>query len=98
MNDTSEAEETIRGWFTGRLPTEWYDGAPDVSVDRDEILLIGDLSAPAVADGASDAERAAALAGRIKAFREQTRDARIRIALEAEHRFGRKVSWGARAG
>ena len=43
---------------------------------------------------ASDAERSAAVDGRIKAFREDTRDQRIAIAREAEHRFGRKVAWG----
>jgi hypothetical protein len=41
---------------------------------------------------------AAARAGRIKRFREDTRDARIRIAREAEHKFRRKVSWGAACG
>jgi len=45
-------------------------------------------------DGA-EATRAAA-EGRIKRFREQTREQRIEIAREAEHRFRRKVAWGAR--
>ena len=46
-----------------------------------------------VAD-ASDAEAAAAAEGRSRRFREETRDHRIEIAREAEHKFGRKVSWG----
>ena len=33
-----------------------------------------------------------------KAFREATRDDRVRIAAEAEHRFERAVSWGVRVG
>jgi hypothetical protein len=37
-------------------------------------------------------------AGRISRFREQTREERMRIAREAERRFGRKVAWGAQAG
>ena len=41
---------------------------------------------------------AAAEAGRISRFREDTREERIRIAAEAEHRYGRKVAWGATAG
>ncbi len=45
-----------------------------------------------------DAARAAAEAGRITRFREQTRDERIEIARQAEHRYGRKVAWGARIG
>ena len=31
-------------------------------------------------------------------FREDTRDERIAIAREAEHRYGRKVAWGAACG
>ncbi|MGH8825092.1 MAG: hypothetical protein ACRDVN_11510 [Jiangellaceae bacterium] len=47
-----------------------------------------------MADDASDAERAAAVSGRIKQFREQTRGGRIEIARELEHRSRRKVAWG----
>ncbi len=90
----SDAPDTIRGWFTGRLPADWFTGPPEITVDREEIVIVGSLDSPAT-EGASDAERAAAAAGRIKAFREQTRDARVAMAREAEHRFGRKVAWGA---
>jgi hypothetical protein len=38
--------------------------------------------------------RAEAADGRIRRFREETRERRIEIALEAEQRFRRKVSWG----
>jgi hypothetical protein len=91
-------EEEIRGWFAGRVPGEWFTGAPEVTVDREEILLVGTLGDVQVAKGASAGEAAAARAGRIKQHREDTRDARIRIAREAEHRFRRKVSWGASCG
>jgi hypothetical protein len=47
---------------------------------------------------ADAAALAAAHAGRISRFREQTREERIEIARQAEHRFGRKVAWGARLG
>ncbi len=90
--------EEIRGWLTGRLPQDWFDGAPEVTVDREEITVVGRLAAPDTAEGAGDAERAAAARGRIKAFREQTREARIEIARELEHRTGRKVAWGAEVG
>src|SRR3990170_3100523 len=89
-----DTEESVRGWFAGRLPQEWFTGAAEVTVDREEITVVGTLPAPDVADGASDAERAAAAEGRVRAFREDTRDHRIAIAREAEHRFGRKVAWG----
>jgi hypothetical protein len=86
--------ERVRGWFDGRLPATWFTSAPDVQVDREEITIIGTLADPAMA-GASDAERAAAAEGRIRRFREETKGRRIEIAREAEHRFRRKVSWGA---
>ena len=90
--------ETIRGWLTGRLPTDWFESEPTVSVDRDEVLVVGRLAPPQTAEGASDAERSAAERGRIKAFREDTRDRRIAIARELGHRSDRKVAWGAECG
>lgn len=86
--------EEIRGWLAGRLPQDWFDGAPEVTVDREEITVVGRLAVPDLAEGASDAERSAALRGRVKGFREDTRDRRIEIARELEHRTGRKVAWG----
>ena len=80
--------EQIRGWFVGRLPDDWFDGAPEVVVDREEITVIGPITCP---------EEGAEL-GRVKRFREETRDARMRIADEAEARFGRKVAWGVDVG
>ncbi len=87
------AKEKLRGWFTGRLPADWFTAAPDIQVDREEITIVGMLAEPTEA-GASAAERAAAAEGRIRRFREETRGRRVEIAREAEHRFRRKVSWG----
>jgi hypothetical protein len=97
QGDLPEAADAP-AWIAGRLPDGWFTEAPDIDVDRDEILVVGTVSAPEVAEGATPAERAAQESGRISRFREETRDERIRIAQEAEHRYGRKVSWGARAG
>ncbi len=80
-------------WFAGRLPSAWFVGAPEVTVDREEIVVVGEL--PPV-DGQESS--AAAAEGRISRFREDTRQERIAIALEAEQRYGRKVSWGASLG
>lgn len=77
-------------WFAGRLPDDWFIGPATVDVDREEIVVTGEL--PPVADAESTSE--AAIAGRISRFRETTRDHRIRIAAEAELRYGRKVAWG----
>jgi hypothetical protein len=82
-------------WLTGRLPDDWFVGAPTVSVDREEIVVIGELPAP---DGADETTTEAVAQGRIGRFREDTRDARVRIADEAEARYGRKVAWGASIG
>src|SRR3954452_17790589 len=79
-------------WFAGRLPDGWFVGEPTVSVDREEIVVVGELPPP---DG--DGEAAAAQ-GRISRFREETREARMQIADEAEARYGRKVAWGATIG
>ena len=35
----------IADWFAGRLPTDWFTGEPDVTVDREEITIIGTLPA-----------------------------------------------------
>jgi hypothetical protein len=81
-------------WLTGRLPGDWFVGAPDVTVDREEIIVSGELAAPeAPADGSE-----AAAAGRISRWREQTREERMQIADEAEARYRRKVAWGASIG
>ncbi|MFD0540631.1 hypothetical protein ACFQY7_49370 [Actinomadura luteofluorescens] len=92
--NTSEAAEQLRGWFTGRLPEDWFEGAPEVVVDREEVAVVGTLPVPAAAAEASGAERAGVVAGHVQRFRDETRDRRISIAREAEQRFGRKVSWG----
>jgi len=84
-------------WLAGRLPEGWFTGAPGVSVDREEIVVVGEL--PALeGEFADDAERSAAESGRISRFREETREERIEIARQAEHRYRRKLAWGARLG
>jgi hypothetical protein len=90
--------DDIRGWFAGQIPDDWFRAAVDVSSDREEILVTGTLAEPRLDADASDETKHVAASARIDKFREETRDARIRIAHEAEHLFGRKVSWGAACG
>lgn len=71
-----------QAWFAERVPTDWFDRAPEVHSDRDEIVVLGRLK-----KGADPA-----------AFRESTRAQRIELAGVAEQRFGRKVSWGVQVG
>jgi len=79
-------------WFAGRLPEEWFAGDPDVTVDREEIVVIGRLPE------SENPETAARASGRVARFREETRSERMRIADEAEARYGRKVAWGVSVG
>ena len=90
------AESKLQAWFAGRLPDAWFAGPPTVVVDRDEIVVIGVLPDPDAGADADDTAHATARAARIQGFREDTRALRMRIADEAEARFGRKVAWGAR--
>lgn len=97
--ENSAPSSGVEAWFAGRLPSEWTTaGPPKIDVDRDEIVVVLEVAGPELADDATAADRAEAVAGRFAGFREETRDRRIAIAREAEHRFGRKVAWGARMG
>ena len=96
MTDTGRS--SLQAWFTGRLPDGWFAGPPDVAYDREEILVTGTLADPALPGDAGAEARGQARQARIAGFREDTRDARMRIAAEAEARFGRKVAWGASCG
>ncbi len=90
--------QTLQGWFAGRLPDDWFAGAPEVTYDRDEILVVGELPEPDLGADAVDEAKEAARSSRIDGFREDTRRHRMKIADEAERAFGRKVSWGATCG
>jgi hypothetical protein len=90
--------DDVEAWFAGRLPDDWFTGAPTITVDREEITVVGELAPPEVAADADDAARTAAAQGRIGRFREDTRERRMQIADEAEARYGRKVAWGAAIG
>ena len=99
---TNDTEERVRGWFTGRLPSDWQTAPADITIDREEItvrLTIPDVELA----GTEGSEPSAAVldearAGRAKAFREETRGHRMEIAREAQHRYERKVSWGVSVG
>ncbi|MGI8407214.1 MAG: hypothetical protein ACR2L3_01715 [Actinomycetota bacterium] len=85
-------------WFIGRIPDDWFSGAPEVEFDRDEILVVGALEDVALEGDADTAALDDAREGRVKRFREETREVRMKIAREAERRFGRKVAWGVKIG
>jgi hypothetical protein len=84
----------VAGWFAGRLPDDWFTGPPELIIDRDEITVVGTLAQPTATEG----DPAAAAAGRIERFREETRGERMAIADAAQERYGRSVAWGAACG
>src|SRR5919107_5187961 len=84
----------VAGWFAGRLPDDWFTGPVELIIDRDEITVVGTLAEPAPGEG----DPAAARAGRIARFREETRTQRMAVADAAQERYGRSVAWGASCG
>ena len=76
-------------WFAGRLPDEWFVGDPRSSSTARRSPSWADSPNPRVPRA-----EAARAPGRAARFREQTRAERMRIADEAEARYGRKVAWG----
>jgi len=66
----------------------------EVAVEDDQIVVIGTL--PEANLGSTPEEKEGAAAGRIARFREETRGQRIGIAQEAEERFKKYVTWGAK--
>ncbi|MEU7767035.1 hypothetical protein AB0B25_18140 [Nocardia sp. NPDC049190] len=95
----------VPDWFAGRLPSDWFTAAPIIEVDRDEIVVIGELPIPQPdkqtdsSAGSDEATRTddvprATKEGAVARFRESTRPARMQIANEAQHRYRRSVAWG----
>ena len=93
-----QTHEEIRDWLLGRLPADWFDGAAEITIDREEITVVGTLRSPELPEGGTEATAAAAIRGRVTGFRNDTRDHRIEIAREIEHRTDRKVAWGVHVG
>ena len=89
MSDSGE----IENWMRARIPGDVFAGDAQITVDRDEILVIGGAGGPD--DGEASAPVREAYVTR---RREETREVRMRVAAEAEQRFGRKVSWGMTSG
>ncbi|KIA66396.1 hypothetical protein [Nocardia vulneris] len=93
-------------WFAGRLPADWFTGPPVIEIDRDEIVVIGELPIPqpektrveTSTEGDTEAPTEevprATKEGAVSRFRESTRAARMQIADEAQRRYGRSVAWG----
>ncbi|MGE7389510.1 hypothetical protein ACQKM2_28960 [Streptomyces sp. NPDC004126] len=79
---TAEQSEKLRAWFAERLPVDVYESLVSVTVDREEITVVGRVPA----------------SESVKEFRERTREQRMEVAREAEELYRRKVAWGVRSG
>lgn len=90
QGDLPNADDAAK-WFAGRLPDGWFDDVA-VTVDREEVTVVGALAGTPADTDPAEAE------GRISRFRSETREQRMAIADEAQARYGRTVSWGARVG
>jgi hypothetical protein len=90
QGDLPSADDAAK-WFAGRLPDGWFDDV-DVTVDREEITVVGRLAGIEPGTDPAEAE------GRIGRFRAETREQRMAVADEAQARYQRTVSWGARVG
>lgn len=96
---TSAVTSAVTSWFLGRLPDAWTSAAPPtITIDREEITVVLTVATPELPGDAGDLDRAEAVVGRISGFREDTREQRMKVAREAEHRFDRKVAWGVTVG
>jgi len=80
--DHAKLEELV----SPMIPGGWFTGPPHLTVDDDEILIVGTLTA----DGPGD--------GDPQAFREATRAARMEIADRVQPATGRSVAWGVITG
>jgi hypothetical protein len=77
---------TLEELISPMIPGGWFDGPLHLSVDGDEILIVGTLAGGGPGDGDPSA------------FREATRAARMEIADRVQPVAGRSVAWGVTSG
>ncbi len=82
----------IQQWFTDKVPSDWLEASPVVTVDREEILVICPIPPADERQDTRAGEEA------IARFRGATRPERMAIADDAQELYRRKVSWGASCG
>jgi hypothetical protein len=87
---------TVHAWFTARIPSGWFSGPIQVVIDAEEIFVAGPIPDPP--DTGLEPMPEIVRTAWVKRFREETRTGRMAVAAEAEHLFGRRVSWAADSG
>jgi len=98
QGDAASPPEQIRGWLTGRLPGDWFEGAPEILIDREEITVVGHLPGPGISAAAgsgkaAQAKGAATKGGAAKGGAAQGAAATEGTAKGAAAKGGGGVSW-----
>ena len=83
---TTQDQAKIIALVHPMIPGGWFEGPPALTVDDDEILIVGTLAVSGPGDGEP------------VAFREATRAARMEIAERVQPATGRLVAWGVATG
>ena len=80
-------------WIAGLVPDDWFTEPPEVTVDREEIVVVGRRAGGhRVRRGPGAAESAGSPSSGDHPER------RIALARQIEHRYQRKAAWGAVCG
>jgi len=82
---------------TGAVPDGWFSEPPEVVVDVTRYHL-GRVAGADVADDPTEARSGRGAGRPDQPVREDTREDRIRVARQIEHRYQRKVACGVRCG
>ena len=85
----------VAGWFAGRLPDDWFTGPVELTIDRDEITVVGTLPEP---DAGRGRRRPPPGPGGSRGSARTPAEQRMAIADAAQERYGRSVAWGAACG
>ena len=83
---TTTEHKKLEELVSPMIPGGWFEGPPRLTVDDDEVLIVGTLAEGGPGDNDP------------QAFREATRAARMEIADRVQPAIGRSVAWGVTAG
>jgi len=83
---TASEQKQLDELVSPMIPGGWFEGPPRLTVDDDEVLIVGTLATDGPGDGDPDD------------FREATRAARMEIADRVQPASDRSVAWGVTSG
>lgn len=95
MTTNSGDEGDLRTWFEQRIPGEWTNQPPEITVDGDQATVNILLDPVDVPDGMPGKARKKSHSRKIASWRKKTRKKRDAIAAEARSELGLSVVWAA---